>query len=1351
MKKYYAVTLIFLLMIAFVYADYTVNFEGTGETKTGYATATVNLSGLNWDLTQALIGTSPADFKNGARSARLLGSSTTFVTMLQNKSNGIGTISFYYRRYGTDTQVPWVVEYSTNDGGTWTQIGDAFTAPGTDVPQLFSNTLNVSGDVRIRIYSTITTTSTNRRLNIDDISMTDFIGYTPTLTPDSGTLTGFAYVAGSGPSTSQSYQLSGTHLSPASGNITVSGSTSFEVSLNNSVFASQVTIPYSSETLSNTYVYVRLKAGLTVGTFVESIGNNGGGASASITVSGSITPSPEGNASDLFISEYVEGSSYCKAIEIFNGTGAPVNLGNYAIRKQTNGVDDFENTLTLSGTLADRDVYVVVYAQIGGTNLVGNAYVDLATTTLAMSFNGNDAMAIYKNGVQLDVVGVIGSSAYWGADVTMVRNSSIDSPSTAYSLSDWTSYPNDTFSYLGSHQFDGTSSEVLAPTLQASNLVLYPGNQSIGIEWTPGNGSKRIVVINTTNSFSSPADGIDPSANTVYSGSGEQVIYNGSTEIIEGLPFNGVTVTGLTTATTYWVRVYECNGSGASIKYLTTTASGNPLSATTTNSQSNAYYDGIIGYGTSLKSSLHTLLRTTHTTRYSYDALWTQLPYTDEDPNNTNNVIEIYTGWSVPKTLYGTIVTGWNREHTWSKSHGDFGETVPAGTDLHHLRPCDVTVNSAKGNKDFDNGGTLYTDASPYPGYSGNTGNYTSTYAWEPRTEDKGDVARMIMYMAVRYEGTDTTYDLEIVDDTNTSGPNYGKLSTLLQWHVSDPPDAREMQRNNRIQERQGNRNPFIDEPQYAQYIWTPVPAAATNISSTGFTINWTTPITATNYYLDVATDNNFTSFVSGYSNYDADLNTSKTITGLNPGTTYYYRLRSYFTSGYSMYSPVGSVSLSTPPTAIAATAIARDGFTARWMPVSGATSYQFDVLSNGGTQYVSGYQNAAVTETFFRVSNLDANTTYTYVVRAVNTNGASLNSNTISVTTTDVIAGESANTASGGDPVLLDIIAVQGASVPTMTNNNVEIEPVGIGVYDYSLQVSYHADGYDTIPAACMLYSVTASSVVAYNATYTLYHEGLGFVPAAVYYRYGGTWNLLATESYTSTLNSTILNIDGIAKALKGELDIVLGGGESTLPVELSSFTSAITANNLVAIKWVTESETNCWGYQIYRGNTESLAEATKISGMIAAVNTSVQQSYWFVDSELQQSGDYYYWLESVDINGANHYFGALSVHAIFESPNTTPQLPLQTGISAIYPNPFNPRTYISYDLASLADVNIKIYNLRGQVVRSLISRQQAPGRYRIEWNGTSDAGAACGNGIYYISMRANREVYLRKVVLQK
>ena len=220
------------------------------------------------------------------------------------------------------------------------------------------------------------------------------------------------------------------------------------------------------------------------------------------------------------------------------------------------------------------------------------------------------------------------------------------------------------------------------------------------------------------------------------------------------------------------------------------------------------YYDGTEGLsGDELKSALNDIID--GHTELSYDGVWIALRDTDEDPDNTDNVILLYTGWSVTNLGYPT----WNREHTWAKSHGDFGNDPPCGTDVHHLRPTDVQVNGDRGNLDFD-----YSDI-PYPTIPGC---FYDGDSWEPRDEVKGDVARMIFYMATRYEGENGELDLVVVDEVNTyPNPEHGKLSALLEWNTLDPPSEFEETRNDRIYDNwQGNRNPFVDHPEFADYIW---------------------------------------------------------------------------------------------------------------------------------------------------------------------------------------------------------------------------------------------------------------------------------------------------------------------------------------------------------------------------------------------------------------------------------------------------------------------------------------------------------------------------------------------------
>jgi endonuclease I len=273
-----------------------------------------------------------------------------------------------------------------------------------------------------------------------------------------------------------------------------------------------------------------------------------------------------------------------------------------------------------------------------------------------------------------------------------------------------------------------------------------------------------------------------------------------------GLIRSAVTVTG--TLTAYFTH--------AGLKSPTAMTRGGstpgPTPTPTPTGSTSAYYAAAAGKsGESLKNALHGIISGGVTT-LSYDAVWNALKATDQDPANASNVILLYSGTSRSKSLNGGDVGDWNREHVWAQSHGNFGTANGPGTDLHHLRPEDVQVNSLRGNKDFDNGGTAVAAA---------PGNRSDGDSWEPRAAVKGDVARMIFYMAVRYEGGSFP-DLE-VDDATGSGtaPRLGRVSALRQWHLQDPPDAFEKRRNELIYSSyQRNRNPFIDHPEWVASIF---------------------------------------------------------------------------------------------------------------------------------------------------------------------------------------------------------------------------------------------------------------------------------------------------------------------------------------------------------------------------------------------------------------------------------------------------------------------------------------------------------------------------------------------------
>jgi len=241
------------------------------------------------------------------------------------------------------------------------------------------------------------------------------------------------------------------------------------------------------------------------------------------------------------------------------------------------------------------------------------------------------------------------------------------------------------------------------------------------------------------------------------------------------------------------------------------------------------YYDAAAGLtGDALRQALHQIIRghTIHT----YDEAREFVQMLDEDPADSDNVRLLYSLVSVAKSTWGD----YNREHVWPQSLG--ASRRPARSDMHHIFAADMNVNSSRGNKYFDNTDPddVRTHAeAPDASYDGDS--------WEPPDAVKGDVARALFYMDVRYGGGDDEPDLVLRDSDFTTGCDcMGKLSTLLVWNELDPVDDRERTRNDRIfDDIQGNRNPFVDHPEWVQAIWGAATELPNNLTIASFNIQF--------------------------------------------------------------------------------------------------------------------------------------------------------------------------------------------------------------------------------------------------------------------------------------------------------------------------------------------------------------------------------------------------------------------------------------------------------------------------------------------------------------------------------
>lgn len=247
-----------------------------------------------------------------------------------------------------------------------------------------------------------------------------------------------------------------------------------------------------------------------------------------------------------------------------------------------------------------------------------------------------------------------------------------------------------------------------------------------------------------------------------------------------------------------------------------------------------SYYSSITASsGEALLGQLHDLITTTHKKYTSYTDCKTPSTILKTDAGTNGNVMEFYSQANISSKWGGGKQGTWNREHVWcqSLSNGLWG-TSGGGSDLHHIRPAESGLNSARGNNKYgevENGKEVYYEDSSNTPVA--LGGYISGGVFEPLDNVKGDVARIVMYLYTHYN----TYS-NVGGTTNGSGSaSFGTLkftnvisasneasaiSILLKWNKEDPVDDIERNRNDAVYSIQGNRNPFIDDQTYADRIW---------------------------------------------------------------------------------------------------------------------------------------------------------------------------------------------------------------------------------------------------------------------------------------------------------------------------------------------------------------------------------------------------------------------------------------------------------------------------------------------------------------------------------------------------
>ncbi len=729
------------------------------------------------------------------------------------------------------------------------------------------------------------------------------------------------------------------------------------------------------------------------------------------------------------------------------------------------------------------------------------------------------------------------------------------------------------------------------------------------------------------------------------------------------------------------------------------------------------YYSGINPESTSFISDLETLIRNNYHkvtyANYKNDIIPNYESYDNGD--GTRSVVGVYSGFIQVYTppFAWTPTTEMSREHTfaysWMPTHGS--KSTDEYSDRHHLFP----VNQNKANVVRSNHplGIVQNVTSQYLGAKVGT-DVNGATVYEPRDRHKGDAARAILYMLVRYDGVGgNRWTINWLNNTRLPSINEAPedLNTLLLWNKQDPPDKWEVERNDYIETLQNNRNPFVDHPEYVNYIdfndlskLSPVYAAEPSNQLQNFTaasgggsvtLSWTDAAAGSqapsgyllmgydrdNYFIpidgEVYTDDSDLSDGAAVVNIDYSASDSYTFTNLSDTVDYYFYVYSYNGAGTQInYNLEGTIP------------------SAHTIPAS--TSSFGDLLF---TKYIEGTSSNKALEVYNNTGS-DINLQNDNYTIEIYFNGNTTAGSTISLTgtianaSTFVIAHSSASA---------EILAVADMTTGSLSFNGDDavILKKGVSIIDAIGQI--------------------------------------GFDP-------GTEWG----TGLTSTADNTLHRKHGItggdtnpndafdpATEWDGyPTDDISGLGESDpLPVELKSFTATIKGNN-VELNWVTATEVNNYGFQVERKSMQSESGWEEIGFVQGHGNSNSVKYYSYIDNPFEK-GSYSYRLKQIDLDGAFKYSGIVSVDL---GPVT------KFALKQNYPNPFNPTTEISFDVPKESTVKLSVYNTLGQKVADLLNEKLSAGTHRVKFDGSN-----LTSGIYFYKMQSAGFTSIKKMILMK